>query len=145
MKTIQFSIPQPCHEDWDKMSPREKGRFCGNCSKTVIDFSSKTPFEIRDYFLEHQDEKLCGRFRNDQLKRPIRLEIPDLFYSKNLNSFQIFLLSLLIVFGTTLFSCTTHNNEKVGEIAIIDSVEMDSAVNSEICFIENKFTDHVQV
>ena len=25
---IKISIPEPCHEDWNKMVLNEKGRFC---------------------------------------------------------------------------------------------------------------------
>lgn len=28
IKNIQISIPNPCQENWDKMLPAEKGKFC---------------------------------------------------------------------------------------------------------------------
>lgn len=66
---IQISIPQPCHEDWQAMTPADKGRFCDKCMKNVMDFTAKTDREILDAYAK--DSKLCGRFRNDQLERDI--------------------------------------------------------------------------
>ena len=66
---IQISIPQPCHEDWQAMTPADKGRFCDKCMKNVMDFTAKTDREILDAYAK--DSKLCGRFRNDQLEREI--------------------------------------------------------------------------
>ncbi|WP_309608991.1 hypothetical protein [Flavobacterium sp.] len=34
-----ITIPNPCTENWNKMSKTEKGRFCNSCNKLVIDFS----------------------------------------------------------------------------------------------------------
>lgn len=66
---IQISIPQPCHEDWQAMTPADKGRFCDKCMKNVMDFTAKTDREI--LYAYAKDSKLCGRFRNDQLDRDI--------------------------------------------------------------------------
>ena len=68
-KEFYFHIPQPCHEDWDKMTPGAKGRFCESCSKNVVDFSLMTDNEVLNYF-KNNTGKVCGRFANDQLQRP---------------------------------------------------------------------------
>lgn len=67
MNKPHISIPTPCHENWDAMHPREKGRHCDACDKTVIDFTGKTDDEIREYFLAHRHERICGHFRTDQV------------------------------------------------------------------------------
>lgn len=69
--TIQISIPQPCHEDWQAMTPADKGRFCDKCMKNVMDFTAKTDREILDAYAK--DSKLCGRFKADQLNRDIEV------------------------------------------------------------------------
>lgn len=28
MKKVNLHIPEPCHEDWDQMTPAERGHFC---------------------------------------------------------------------------------------------------------------------
>ena len=61
-------ISQPCHEDWDAMTPQSGGRHCDECDKTVKDFTGMTHDEITVYLSEHSGEKNCGRFSSDQLK-----------------------------------------------------------------------------
>lgn len=124
MGLFQIHIPKPCHENWDLMSKEEQGRFCSKCAKTVMDFTEKSKAEIADYFQKHQNENVCGRINSAQLKQPFELNIilpasPIRFSYK-----QIFILSLFIVFGTTLFSCTTHNDDVLGKIKLVDTTEI---------------------
>lgn len=78
-KTVQFQIPEPCSENWNKMHSLPGGRFCDNCEKTVVDFSEMTDNELVRFF-ERNDQKLCGRFRSDQLNKEIELpRIPSSF------------------------------------------------------------------
>src|ERR1043165_9793104 len=73
-KKIQLSIPTPCHENWDNMTPVERGRFCGSCQKQVVDFSRMSDREIAMFFKKLSTGSVCGRFMEDQLDRDI--EIP---------------------------------------------------------------------
>ena len=41
-----YSIPNPCSEDWNTMTPDDNGRFCGSCQKVVIDFTTYSTHEI---------------------------------------------------------------------------------------------------
>lgn len=45
---MKISIPKPCHENWDQMSPAEKGKFCGICSKNVTDIRDMSVLEIEN-------------------------------------------------------------------------------------------------
>ena len=76
--SIQISIPNPCHEDWNKMTPVDKGRFCDSCQKNVIDFSRSSDREIAEAVKKNKN--LCGRFRSNQVGR-------DLFIPKEKNRF----------------------------------------------------------
>ena len=128
---FNIAIPKPCHEDWEQMTPKDKGRFCQNCSKVVIDFSQKSPSEIQDYLETYKHQKLCGRFYQSQLDS-INLKVPlEKFDSKNIQ--KLFLLALLLCLGTTLFSCTNHHGQtqKIESVELIDksskkTIEIDS-------------------
>nr|WP_067057969.1 carboxypeptidase-like regulatory domain-containing protein [Mucilaginibacter sp. L294] len=60
-----ISIPQPCHQNWNQMTPVEQGRHCTQCSKKVTDFASMTNTEIVNYFAHNGH--VCGRFGETQL------------------------------------------------------------------------------
>jgi len=69
-RPITISIPKPCHENWQEMTATERGAFCKSCQKEVIDFSRKTDDETYRIF-EAADYNLCGKFRIDQLNKPL--------------------------------------------------------------------------
>jgi hypothetical protein len=61
----QISIPKPCNENWDLMTPKDQGRFCDKCTKVFMDFSAMSNEEIIAY-LEKQKEEVCGRIKTNQ-------------------------------------------------------------------------------
>jgi hypothetical protein len=67
-KTLRLNIAEPCHENWQQMTPQEQGRFCGSCQKTVVDFSMMSDQEVLNYFLK-TNHNVCGRLAPDQLNR----------------------------------------------------------------------------
>lgn len=69
---LQIEVSTPCHEDWGKMRPCSAGRHCGQCQKTVIDFSTWSDADLYRFFAQH-NESVCGRFHNGQLNRLIKL------------------------------------------------------------------------
>jgi hypothetical protein len=69
-KHLQITVPKPCHENWDAMTPEQKGRFCGVCSKTVVDFTLMTDGQILDA-IKNNKGNACGRFTSDQLNRTL--------------------------------------------------------------------------
>ena len=82
-KKFQLQIPQPCHEDWSKMTPVEQGRFCGSCQKAVVDFTGMSDMQLVAFFKKPSAGSVCGRFYNDQLERDFeipRKRIPWLRY-----------------------------------------------------------------
>jgi len=82
MGKMQITIPEPCHESWDKMTQAEKGKFCGSCQKVVVDFSKMSDAELIAYFKKPKDS-VCGRFKEDQLNRvmaPPRKRLPWIRY-----------------------------------------------------------------
>jgi hypothetical protein len=100
---ILFSIPQPCRENWNEMTPREQGAFCKTCSETVIDFTKLSDEEIKNYFLRHPEKKICGRFRNHQLSDSENL-LPELLTS-SIPLWKKFLAAVFILFSGFLTGC----------------------------------------
>lgn len=95
MKKYQLTIPEPCHEDWNKMTPVEKGRFCSSCEKNVFDFTRATDLQIIEAY--NKNNSICGRFLPSQLDR-------ELFYPKKKKSVWL---------ATVFFGMITFWNTKV--------------------------------
>lgn len=113
-----ISVPKPCNEDWNAMTPEGVGRFCNVCTKTVTDFTGMTDVEIQTYLQLNGGQQICGRFKTEQLDNII-IRIPEKVLFSQTQFRKIFLLALLITMGTTLLSCTGNNGRQViGEVAI---------------------------
>ncbi len=68
---MKITIPKPCHENWETMTPQEKGRFCSVCSKMVRDFTVASDDEIMNAF-SNAAEEICGSFYESQLNRDLQ-------------------------------------------------------------------------
>lgn len=115
---MKISINEPCHEDWNKMTPNEQGAFCLACQKTVVDFSSKTIDEIKTFFvLKPKEESVCGRFRDKQLHE---LSFDD--FITEFMSWKFLKRSAVLCFlvlGTTLFSSCSADEHKSSDTETI--------------------------
>ncbi len=101
-KQMDISIKKPCHENWSDMTPNQQGAFCNKCVKTVVDFSTQSLEEIRDFFAGKQQEKVCGRFEEQQLTA---LSF-DAFFNrfKRFEFTKRFALIVYFTFGMWLFN-----------------------------------------
>lgn len=149
-RKFKLTIPKPCHENWDEMTPQDNGRFCMNCSKTIIDFSSLLPEEIQHFFIQNQNEIICGRFKNSQLET-ITIQIPSRVLHTQTNYHKMFLLALFVAMGTTLFSCQDKdgNKHKIDKIEIVDNAEQnqEESETTSWCYghqIESKKEKYVE-
>jgi len=113
-----ITIPKPCHEDWDKMNPNEKGRFCNLCNKTVVDFTKMNKDEIHTYFKQNVAQKTCGHFKVSQLDTK-QTEKPSVF--KRINYLATLVFGLFLPFS----SC---KKQVTGE----PSLKNDSVVEKEL-------------
>lgn len=68
-----YEIPNPCHEDWQKMTPTDQGRHCAVCQKCVVDLTCTSTRGIK-HLLDRKDSELCIRIGQDQLASVNRLE-----------------------------------------------------------------------
>lgn len=130
----KLAIPEPCHEDWDKMQPKDNGRFCSSCSKTVVDFTIMMSDEVKNYFIQNRNNNVCGRFKKSQLDT-ITIQIPSRVLYTQTHYHKMFLLALFIAMGTTLFSCADKdgNKKKIEKVEVIEdySPKTDTKFNSE--------------
>ena len=118
---MKISINDTCHENWDKMTPNDKGAFCLSCQKNVVDFSNKTINEIKDFFRKKTDSgSVCGRFEEDQLTE---MSFDHFFNQfKKWKYFQKFALIAFFVFGFNLFASAQSNPDKnilMGKVAYV--------------------------
>jgi hypothetical protein len=67
-----ITIPKPCHENWNQMTPHEKGRHCAVCDKVVTDFTKSSKDEIIRH-LEISNENTCGKFLSEQIHIPKKI------------------------------------------------------------------------
>ena len=129
---FSIAIPNPCHENWNHMTPKAKGRFCDSCAKTVIDFTQMDPYEIQTFINDNLENRICGHFNQTQLES-VNLRIPLHVIVHPKSFYNSFLLALLIVMGTSLMSCTNKN----GETRKIDSIEIVDSLTKQIVEIED--------
>lgn len=121
---MKIVIDNPCHENWDAMTPNEKGAFCLSCQKNVIDFSTRTIEEIKSFFTDlPKNESVCGRFNSEQLDK---INFESFFKQfKKWNYFRKVAVITFFVFGFSLFGhAQNHHNREMalkGEVAVVQT------------------------
>jgi hypothetical protein len=139
MKTrYSITIPKPCHENWSKMTPNEKGRFCQSCSKTVVDFTTMKTNEIQEYVHENKGQRICAHIKQTQLDT-INLQVSETIFEQTLSFQKLFLLALLFAMGTSLFSCADDQ----GQVKKINSIKIVEKVIDTTQFKKEKHVDSV--
>lgn len=138
-----LTIPDPCHENWDAMTPEEQGRYCGKCCKVVVDFTSMPTEDVIRFISDRSSQKICGHFRTDQIgPQP---EFKNESYSVT-GRLKLFLAALVFVFGSALFT-GCGNFRTMGEPAysppdnhqksLLDSPVTESIIGDSIAVIEH--------
>lgn len=139
-----ISIPKPCQEDWSKMTPNEKGRFCQSCSKTVVDFTKMNIEDIQTFIHHNKEKRICGHIKQSQLNS-INLKIPETVFNQTLSFHRLFLLALLLAMGSTLFNCSdnTGKKQKINSIEVIETHQKSIDTILEDIKIEETRTDSI--
>lgn len=139
MKKINLSIPQPCHEDWNKMMPLEKGRFCNSCNKTVIDFTNMNDRQLAEFFKKPVNSA-CGRFQPGQLNRNI------LIPKKRIPWVRYFFQFTLPAFLISMKAGAQKNRPIVGDTTICTNVSSEEKTIGKIGFmaVEKKPADRIK-
>lgn len=116
---VKFNLPEPCSEKWESMPATDRGAFCASCSKNLYDFTKMTDAQIADV-IRNSTEKVCGRFRNDQLVAPQQLPAVTISAMRNAPQMRQFVYVLWMVFGLSLFSCTPEATEVNHTKAVVE-------------------------
>jgi len=124
---IMITIPEPCSETWSEMRVADDcHRHCAACERTLTDFAQMNDDELLLFF-RHAEGKICGRFRQDQLNRPLN-PLPE--KSSKANWWKAAALLPLTLFSKSSFgqqlSTDTTKKEQQGAVANIspnDSVQ----------------------
>lgn len=130
-----IQIPEPCTQKWGEMTPTEKGAFCQKCALEVIDYTGKTPLEIKSSLTEKfaLGTRVCGRIRQSQMTQ---LNDIDFRWNSDKDHFQtVWIFSLLAVFGLTLFSCQNTASKELVEQMNVEAqhiTDQDASDTSEI-------------
>jgi len=127
-KKIQLQIPKPCHENWDKMTLFQQGRFCDSCQKAVIDFTGMSDAQLVAFFKKPSTGSVCGRFFSDQIDRS--LTIPG----KRMPWLKYFLQLFVPAF---LLSCRAKAQGEpriLGDTVLVDSKNTSKDENGNIAF-----------
>jgi hypothetical protein len=72
-RIVQLNVPDACHEDWNLMTPEEKGRYCMACRKTVLDFTNMSDREVLQH-IAGTSGNVCGRMHSDQVNRNMMVQ-----------------------------------------------------------------------
>ena len=113
-KALTLTIPEPCGENFNTMTPVKGGKFCGSCEKTIVDFRAMNDYQILDFYKQNNG-KICGVFNPRQLNRamPFPMEAKP---TRNWKAVAALATGLL--FGGGLVAQTT--TPKVGKIAMTE-------------------------
>jgi hypothetical protein len=123
---MNIQINEPCHENWQEMTPNQQGAFCKVCNKDVVDFSKKSITEIKSFFTKEAEGKICGRFEKQQIAY---LSFDDFFAS-----FKYWVLSkkLAVIFffnfGFMAFtSCAQGGTHMTGKVVAPQQTHLQGA------------------
>ncbi len=104
----KLNIAKPCSENWNDMTPALRGKFCQQCSKNVVDFSTMSDKQIVDY-LKKGEKSICARIDNSQMSRAIIAQPNN---SGIRNSFYKYLLGIFL-FGLNGKSFSKNHSEQL--------------------------------
>ena len=142
-KTIELSVPEPCHENWNDMTPTEKGRFCAACQKDVVDFTNMGQAELVAFFRKKTSGNVCGRFYEDQLNNPMPVPVKRIPWARYF--FQItlpaFIASGKLMAQGKVVPEYKSNNTEITVLAGFAAVKEEPVSPKQITTVKGQVTD----
>lgn len=113
-KALTLTIPEPCGENFNAMTPVKGGKFCGSCEKTIVDFRTMSDGQILNFY-KKSNGKICGVFAERQLNRamPFPMEVKP-----NRNWKAVAALTAGLMFSGGLMAQSTMPT--VGKIVVVE-------------------------
>lgn len=96
----------PCSEDRTNMTPTESGAYCQKCAMEVIDFTRMSTDEIKRILYASKGERVCGSM-TPALEQTLHGEFYAWQSSQQEQLQRAMIFSLFLIFGLTLFSCSS--------------------------------------
>lgn len=144
---MRISIPEPCSEDWSKMTPTEQGAFCQKCALEVTDFTDKTSLEIKSILTAKFESKqrVCGHIENRQL---IQLNDDFIPWKSDQESFRaVWMFSKEVVekMNTSTELLMEEEKDTLDIAKLNDSLQLMNVKDSLLPFIGDPWIHHPQV
>jgi len=114
-----ISIPDPCSEDFTKMTPTERGAFCSKCQIDTFDFRNVSNNDINKLILQNKGQHLCGQFKSSQIDS-LNQGFINWKNQKRQTFRSKFVLALVMVFGLGLFSCNVQEEKAIIALQAIE-------------------------
>lgn len=157
---MKLIIPKPCHENWNAMTPVEKGRFCSVCSKTVKDFTKLSDEEIIQNL--GINSNICVNATSDQLNRNLHYSFINSLFTKFAVGFILTSGGILAVNAQeSLMKKDTFSLNVRGEISQVQTIKKGKIKTSEgfrtvcvaslksdnipLCILDGKIIDYDQM
>jgi hypothetical protein len=115
----KIEIPNPCNENWSKMTSTEKGMHCSKCNKEVIDFTHLSNYQLAKKI--NQKNIVCGRFLSSQINI-------DLDFSQS-NLIQR--TSILLGFSSLFLASPVFSQIKNDNIEIVEKSKNENITKQE--------------
>ncbi len=123
----KLNIDKPCSENWNDMLPGNRGKFCQQCSKTVVDFSTMSDKQIVDY-LKKGEKNICARVDNSQMRRAIIAQSSNSGFR---NSLYKYLLGIFFFSLSGKSFSKNHNEHLKSQTEKIENLEQKETANSK--------------
>lgn len=146
----KIGIQTPCSENWQEMTPTEKGAFCQKCAFEVHDFTNSSSEEIKNVLAQAMSARVCARMTVEQ-ESELRTDYFQWSNSKS-DVRRVSLLALIMVFGLTLFSCNTESDRLVFlsvqrsalEVARVLHIQEPDYIQGEVELIDEQLIKQIE-
>ena len=104
-----IKISKPCNENWSKMTPTERGMFCSNCRKEVINYQYYSDNQLLKSL--NESKKICGRFSPNQIDKEI----------SSLQTNRFHRIGLLLGFSSLFLSIPVYSQNEKSKTEIVEN------------------------